>query len=1001
MVNGDLGNRRQRRARAKKDARSGAATATVLKGNATKVALSGVALASAVAVSVAPYSAEAATYIVGAPDWLGVNNVENDADTIYNNIVNDRENPDFTLVGWGTGGVDLNPTWVQWYNPNLGGLELGDIDLEDLTAGDFAALLGQMDFGQLTNSDNDQYYTPRRWDVVDTEEVMVDNPAYTEAYRLALLKVIEADEQAVLAADTIRVTFNLTVPQPDWWTQGYNIFGTNYSLASLVGSWGNLTVAGVPISQGVSTTVDVPNPFKDNPEALRKYLETGEYAGEIPLEFDPAKLQIAKPSKPSRWIPDAIWNTGWDALLGLMRPVDAGSYEYSFDRATFKLPDEEYAPGESWDERAEAAVTAAGIPKQVPAVQDVYGWIPGGWTTTTFGQWVSPTDDITGLQDLDLSALLSGDIDLSDLSALTGMSTRDLAYYLSGDLGFLAPLLNWTTYIYNTNLIGYGDGAITAGLAYQKFIDAVTSGEIKAGDPQTDGRYIKITTDANGNPVVQEVNHTVGDGGIDEIITSYPLPGDLNFPGMPTNPDGSPRYPAYTEIPGGVIDLHLFTLTLLRNPGRANGGLYARFAPIYQELTGVNPVSPDSQNVLPEGLEGLDIAKLLLGEGGAPNIQLDDLGNLVAIMESADGKPMVITIKTDLTWEYDLLSDAPVTANPVAWANSAVAALLAVNLASALVNYEDSGLDFNSYTGPDGTIYGTVTLDQLPLLSPIRLVAGALGAATGTDINTPLADALEPLLKTLTNTSYTDWERVVEADGTITYDRTLDQMHVPTLFGTETMTRAQKAQLAGDVISILGAGIGAEITDINGRFLGQVEKLLGALNVTLPAELKEAWEKSVPVVGNAITKVSSEVGKGVSKFLTGVVGAVEPKLPKELQQPSFGEQQTQLAAGQREVGKAAKAVKDRADELSARATAIANDLRDRLEKAGGKDKLALPDGSDSTESARKTPVKDAVKKAEAGIKKAGADVKKAVDKAVDKVKKAVTPKKKQTSDTAE
>ncbi|WP_157521461.1 PE-PPE domain-containing protein [Mycobacterium sp. ACS4331] len=941
------------------------------------------ALASAMAVSVAPFTAEAATYIVGAPDWLGVNNIENDADTIYESIVQDREKPVVTLVGWGTGGVDLKPVWVQWYNPNLGGLELGDIDVGSLSAAELATLLTQLDLGELTDTDNDQYYTPRTWGQVGTEQVLVDNPEYQAAFEAALAEVMQEDRDKILASDKIDVTFSYAVAQPDWWTKGY--FGV--SLASVIGPWSSQKIFGKPVAEGVTTTVTIDNPFKNDPVKLDAFLKTGVYTGQYPVVInDPlGALGIARPN--------GVSTTVWNALTGFVKPINIGNVPYSFDRTKFGIP------GESWEDRAEAAVDPS-IPKQIYETQPVEGWLPGGWTTNTFGQWVSPTDDITGLEDLDLAALLSGDIDLSDLSALTGMSTRDLAYYLSGDLGFLAPLLNWTTYVYNTNLIGYGDGAITAGLAYQKFIDAVTSGEVKAGAPQTDGRYIKITTDANGNPVVQEVNHTVGNGGLDEIITSYPLPGDLNFPDMPTNPDGSPRYPAYTEIPGGVLDLHLFTLTLLRNPGRANGGLYARFAPIYQELTGVNPVSPDSQNVLPEGLEGLDIAKLLLGEGGAPNIQLDDLGNLVAIMESADGKPMVITIKTDLTWEYDLLSDAPVTASPVAWANSAVAALLAVNLASALVNYEDSGLDFNSYTGPDGTIYGTVTLDQLPLLSPIRLVAGALGAATGTDINTPLADALEPLLKTLTNVSYTDWERVVEADGTITYDRTLDQMHVPTLFGTETMTRAQKAQLAGDVISILGAGIGAEITDINGRFLGQVEKLLGALNVTLPAELKEAWQKTVPVVGDAITKVSSEVGKGVSKFLTGVVGAVEPKLPKELQQPSFGEQQTQLAAGQREVGKAVKAAKDRADELSERATDLTNDLRDRLEKPGAQDELIPTDGTDSTQSVSRTPVKDAVKKAEAGLKKAGADVKKAVDKAVDKVKKAVTPKKK-TTETSE
>lgn len=37
------------------------------------------------------------------------------------------------------------------------------------------------------------------------------------------------------------------------------------------------------------------------------------------------------------------------------------------------------------------------------------------------------------------------------------------------------------------------------------------------------------------------------------------------------------------------------------------------------------------------------------------------------------------------------------------------------------------------------------------------------------------------------------------------------------------MTTAERAQLAGDVIAILGAGLGAEITDINGRFLAGAE----------------------------------------------------------------------------------------------------------------------------------------------------------------------------------
>ncbi|CAJ1510144.1 PE-PPE domain-containing protein [[Mycobacterium] burgundiense] len=973
---------------------------------AAKVALSGVAVLSAVAVSVAPFTAEAATYIVGAPDWLGVNNFENDANALYNAIVDDRKKPAATLIGWGTGGVALNPQWVQWYNPNLGGLNLGDIDLGDLSAADITALLGQLDLNELTNSDRDQYYTPREWGQIGTEPVLVDNPEYQQAFEDALAAVMQEDREAILVADTINVTISYTVAQPSWWNSGYSIpvLGS-VSLASLLGRWDQQKIAGQSVGAPITTTVSIDNPFQGDPAALDDFLETGVYQGAYPVQIDPAELGLKKPANPlPSWVPGrgAAWDGAWNWLTNQMGTIDVGDIDYNLNRTMFGLP------GASWDDRA-AALVDPSIPKQVSEDQPTYGWIPGGWTTTTFGQWVSPTDDIFGLQDLDLAALLNGDFDLSSLSALTGLTTRDLAYYLSGDMGFLAPLLNWTAYFHNTNLIGYGDGAIAAGLAYQKFIDAVTSGEIKAGAPQTDGRYIVITTDEDGNRVVREVNHTTGDGGWDEVISSYPLPGDLVFPDLPA--DG----PAYSEIPGGVLDIHLFTLALLRNPGRANGGLYARFAPIYEELTGNNPVSPDSQNVLPAGLEGLDIAKLLLGEGGAPDITIDDLGNLVAMLEDADGKPMVITIKTDLTWQYDLLSDAPVTANPLAWANSAAAALLAVNVASALVTYDDGDLDFESYVADDGTIYGTVTLGQLPLLSPIRLLAGAIETATGEDINTPLVDALEPLLKTLTNVAYTDWVRVENPDGTVSYDRTLDQMHVPTLFGTPTMTTAERAQLAGDVIAILGAGLGAEITDINGRFLAGAEKLLGEIDVALPAELKEAWTKTVPRLGSVITEVSAKVGAGVGTVLGGAVDAVEPDA---LQQRSNGDRQTQLAAAQRDTDREVKPVKDLDGDVVDPATAtdevqggpasgedsdaevaLAEQQPATSESAGAVGKTRLQDSLTKTRADLKDArdevranVKQARDNAKANVKKAGDNIKKSVKDTAEKVRKAVAPK---------
>ncbi|ULN34217.1 PE-PPE domain-containing protein [Mycolicibacterium smegmatis] len=857
----------------------------------TKAAVVGTAIAATLGVGITPTMANAVssdTYFIGFPDWLPIgasNSVDADADAIYQAIVGSKDSS--PIVGWGTGGVKLDPKWVQWYNPNLGGLSLGDIDLGDLSSGDLTALLGQMDLGQLTNSDKDQYYTLPTWGQTGTKEVMVDNPVYQKAFEEALAEVMEQDRDAILAAEKIDLTLSYSVPEPSWWNTGIS----GYSLASLFGPWVNQKVGGQSVSS-ITTTITIDNPFKGDPDALDDFLETGQYKGEYPVQINPSQLGLSKPNNPlPSWTPfrDRLWNETWDWLTDQMGTINVGNIDYTFDRTKFNLP------GGSWEERAEDLIDPE-IPKQIPEDQPVYGWLPGGWTTNTFGQWVSPTDQLANLDLSALAGLANGDFDLSTLAGLANLSPQTIAYFLSGDLGFLAPLLDWTLYAQNINLIAYGDGAIATGEAYRRFIEAVTSGEIKAGEPRTDGRYIVFDVDEDGNPILKVVNHSTGNGGLDDIIVSYPLPNDLEFPDMPVDANGNPLYPSYTETPGGVIDVTLMTLALLRNPGRPNGGLYARFAPIYQELTGVNPVSPERKDVL-YGLPDDTVTKLLKGD--VSGIGLSDLNDLLVFLNDADGKPMVITIKADATWEYDLLSDAPVTANPIAWANSVASSMLVFTYGAELINMatnREGGVGVVAYQVPDGeydagSFYATLTSQGLPLLAPARLVAGLLSAATGEDVNTPLADALEPVLKLLVNTSYTDAVR--NEDGTWT--RTLDQMHVPTLFGTQTISRQQAALLAGDILAEFGRGVGAEYTDVVQRVTARVVKFLEDNDIKVPTEIKEAAAKLATEPGKVIQTVSREVGTGVSK----VLGAVDAKLP-ETPAPT----QEQLAEGQKEVGQA-------------------------------------------------------------------------------------------------
>ena len=572
---------------------------------------------------------------------------------------------------------------------------------------------------------------------------------------------------------------------------------------------------------------------------------------------------------------------------------------------------------------ADALDAVRNIPQLLPdtvITVPVYGIVEDGyWTTPTAGQWINPTN-------------------------LGGLPALALADYLaSGDRGALAPLLNWTAYLSNVNVIAYGDGAIAAGQAYQSFIDSANGNThdgydpFAVGAPQTGPRQIAI----------------VGENGEVTLVTVDETNDPLDYP-SPTYPAaGDP--PDYEVVqPGGVVDLTVLSLVLVRNPGRANGGLYARFAPIYEELTGVDPVTPERQDVLPEGFDEETITKLLTGNAG--DISLDELGNLQAEIESVDGEPIIVTLKADVGWQYDLLSDAPATANPIAWANSVASSIVLTNL---LTGVDFRNLGGGGYVGPDGTIYYTLPVDDLPLLAPLRLPAQAIGLATGNlDVNTPLADALEPALKMLVNLGYTDVVR--NPDGT--YTRTLDKFGEPTLFGTPTLTREQMALVPGDLIAALGAGFGDELTDVLLRTKGQLTE---ALKVEMTDEQDEAVEQALSAPGTTIKNASRDVGNGVSQALT----AVEAELPEA---PAVT--QEQLEQAQRPVGRQLAETRDQVNEV--------------IETVGnGRTPGASEDddngsGTTSSAPARRTPVRDAVNKA-------GDDLHKEVTKVAHGVKKAL------------
>ncbi len=589
------------------------------------------------------------------------------------------------------------------------------------------------------------------------------------------------------------------------------------------------------------------------------------------------------------------------------------------------------------------------------------GGVFGPWTGTVTGrawangQWVSPSDPGVDLTNISVGDLLK----YNSYSAQVGGIDKAVAMAL-------APYLNWTAYLSNTNFIGYGDGAIAVGQGYQNFIDLARAGGLEAGPALTGPRKIVIT-DPN-DPLTQDVTHGFTKVGLTEYGLIRVAPGvwlateildgqvDIAYPDQPD-------LPTVEITPAGVIDVTVLTVNLLRNPGRPNGGLYSRFAPIYQEVTGVNPVTPERQDVLPDGA---DLAGLIDENGNLTLAGLDfENGDLLATLESLDGKPIVLTIlKTDFTWEYDLLSDAPATASPVAWANSAMSALLPLTLGASLLNLDQGAPGLELYQSPDGTIYGTLTQEQLPLLAPARLVSGLIGLATGEDINTPVADALEPFLKLLVDTSYTDAVR--NADGT--WDRTLDQAHIATLFGTQTITRTQATLLAGDLIAELGKGVGSEYTDVVQRLTNRVVSFLEDNDFEVPAEVKAAAARLAAEPGAAIQRVSRDLGTAVSD----VLGEVDRALP-ETPAPT----QTQLANAQRPVGEALGTVKDGVDAGTVQ-------VHGAIEEAAGA--VGQIEGLESPAQQAAAALKDPA----GALKKAGAKAQADLAKRVTKTQKSLT-----------
>jgi hypothetical protein len=219
---------------------------------------------------------------------------------------------------------------------------------------------------------------------------------------------------------------------------------------------------------------------------------------------------------------------------------------------------------------------------------------------------------------------------------------------------------------------------------------------------------------------------------------------------------------------GPLGSLTLLPMILANNVGRANGGMLARFYPLF-DLLGIDMITPDVQatNV------GTGIPVLGTGiELGAANL---------------------VPIKVDATVQYQPYSDFAAWPNPFTLFNNLLAGTIGASYILRGVEL-DSALD--QILGEVGetvrdaldlgnplniNVYLTLATSTLPLLEPLYLAGDLLNMVSFGTLGTlpiRLANALAPAMTSLVNLGYTDVVR--NPDGT--YTRTLDDPDTATPF---------------------------------------------------------------------------------------------------------------------------------------------------------------------------------------------------------------------------
>jgi hypothetical protein len=322
---------------------------------------------------------------------------------------------------------------------------------------------------------------------------------------------------------------------------------------------------------------------------------------------------------------------------------------------------------------------------------------------------------------------------------------------------------------------------------------------------------------------------------------------------LPNQPGGT----NYTGTPPALGSFTVLPLVLLRNPGRANGGLFARLFPL-AGLFGIDTVTPETHATSSGGIPILNTG---LSLGGA---------NLVPV-------------KIDATVEYDLLSDFAAWPDPLSVANSLVGALLPTyllrgidtsNLTSQLLDQVDAavGNTLNLNQPLSLNLYATLPTNSLPLLEPLYLAADVESLATFgalPNVFEKLANALAPALTSLVNLGYTDVVR--NPDGT--YTRTLNDAGTPTPFLS--FPDVNWGLVPGDIVNSLLDGFKKEFFSSNptpstpNAITGLLKLLTGVVNpLGGLGSILSGLDLTQAVTQQVTTAAANEIPSAAAKTVT-------------------------------------------------------------------------------------------------------------------------------------